>query len=190
MGIFGKKKNKKAKAKEAIEDGVMVEAPVVTAPSVVMTSKEGKQEPLLLDPYNPETGDTDISVNTEYKETFFQKHILRKKQRKAAAAASPSSERDYEMRTAVSEDSSILSPKRAYAACCALPSAVKLVFGGAVAAALAIGAMNFARANIEGQNVAFAGNSYFLVNDLPRLMETMANGQMHQDSCLHGSGSP
>ena len=38
-------------------------------------------------------------------------------------------------------------------------------------------------------NVAFIGNSYFFVNDLPRLMESMSDGHIYQDSCLHGRGS-
>jgi len=38
-------------------------------------------------------------------------------------------------------------------------------------------------------NVAFIGNSYLFVNDIPRLMEAVTGGHMHQDSCIHGSGS-
>lgn len=39
------------------------------------------------------------------------------------------------------------------------------------------------------KNVAFIGNSYFFVNDLPRLFESVTDYKIHQDSCLHGSGS-
>jgi hypothetical protein len=38
-------------------------------------------------------------------------------------------------------------------------------------------------------NVAFIGNSMQYYNDLPRLVETLANGKMHQNSCLHGGAS-
>jgi hypothetical protein len=38
-------------------------------------------------------------------------------------------------------------------------------------------------------NVAFIGNSYFFVNDLPRLFEKVTGDKVFQDSCLHGSGS-
>lgn len=42
---------------------------------------------------------------------------------------------------------------------------------------------------IRDARVAFIGNSYFFVNDLPRLMEAVTGGHISQDSCLHGSGS-
>mmetsp|Transcript_941 Transcript_941/g.1699 ORF Transcript_941/g.1699 Transcript_941/m.1699 type:complete len:569 (+) Transcript_941:34-1740(+) len=38
-------------------------------------------------------------------------------------------------------------------------------------------------------NVAFIGNSYFYVNDLPRFVENIAGGHIFQDSCLHPSSS-
>jgi len=41
----------------------------------------------------------------------------------------------------------------------------------------------------EQLNVAFAGSSYLFVNDVPRLLETIADGQVIQDSCLHAGGS-
>ena len=37
--------------------------------------------------------------------------------------------------------------------------------------------------------VAFAGSSYLFVNDIPRLMEVISDGQVVQDSCLHAGGS-
>lgn len=36
-------------------------------------------------------------------------------------------------------------------------------------------------------NIAFVGNSVTFVNDLPRLMEALSGGRIHQNSCLHGS---
>ena len=38
-------------------------------------------------------------------------------------------------------------------------------------------------------NVAFIGNSYLFVNDIPRLMETISDGHIFQDSCIHAGGS-
>jgi len=37
--------------------------------------------------------------------------------------------------------------------------------------------------------VAFAGSSYLFVNDIPRVMEAISDGQIVQDSCLHAGGS-
>ena len=36
-------------------------------------------------------------------------------------------------------------------------------------------------------NVAFVGNSFQFVNDLPRFLEALSLGKIHQDSMLHGS---
>jgi hypothetical protein len=38
-------------------------------------------------------------------------------------------------------------------------------------------------------NVAFIGNSYLFVNDIPRLMEAVSEGHIYQDSCIHAGGS-
>jgi len=38
-------------------------------------------------------------------------------------------------------------------------------------------------------NVAFVGNSYFYVNDLPRFVEQIAGGHIHQDSVIHNAAS-
>jgi hypothetical protein len=37
--------------------------------------------------------------------------------------------------------------------------------------------------------VAFLGNAYFFVNDIPRLLESLSQGHVHQNSCLHAGGS-
>lgn len=37
--------------------------------------------------------------------------------------------------------------------------------------------------------VAFIGNSYVFVNDIPRLLEAMSTGHVYQNSCLHPGGS-
>lgn len=38
-------------------------------------------------------------------------------------------------------------------------------------------------------SVAFIGNSYLFMNDVPRLMETLSSGKIRQDSCIHPSGT-
>jgi hypothetical protein len=38
-------------------------------------------------------------------------------------------------------------------------------------------------------NVAFLGNAYFFVNDIPRLLEAISQGHVYQNSCLHAGGS-
>ena len=38
-------------------------------------------------------------------------------------------------------------------------------------------------------SVAFVGNSMQYYNDLPRLMEALSGGQIHQNSCLHGDAT-
>ena len=37
--------------------------------------------------------------------------------------------------------------------------------------------------------VAFIGNAYFFVNDIPRLLESLSQGYVYQNSCLHAGGS-
>lgn len=67
---------------------------------------------------------------------------------------------------------------------------LKLALWGVGAVALGAFVMLASPAPIgRDVNVAFIGNSYFFVNDLPRLMESVTGGHMFQDSCLHGSGS-
>jgi hypothetical protein len=41
----------------------------------------------------------------------------------------------------------------------------------------------------EELTVAFVGNAYFFVNDVPRLLRTLSEGRVHQNSCLHAGGS-
>jgi hypothetical protein len=47
-------------------------------------------------------------------------------------------------------------------------------------------------ANIDWEvsyNVAFLGNSYFFVNDIPRAVEAMSAGHIYQNSCIHPGSS-
>eukprot|EP00537_Pseudo-nitzschia_pungens_P009239 CAMPEP_0172380010 /NCGR_PEP_ID=MMETSP1060-20121228/70218_1 /TAXON_ID=37318 /ORGANISM="Pseudo-nitzschia pungens, Strain cf. cingulata" /LENGTH=307 /DNA_ID=CAMNT_0013107755 /DNA_START=336 /DNA_END=1259 /DNA_ORIENTATION=+ len=62
----------------------------------------------------------------------------------------------------------------------------KLLGGGVVA--LALSSMLLTGQNSKTAiSVAFVGNSLAFVNDLPRVVETMSEGQIaKQDSCLHG----
>eukprot|EP00977_Amphora_coffeiformis_P011509 scaffold2767_cov177-Amphora_coffeaeformis.AAC.83 len=40
----------------------------------------------------------------------------------------------------------------------------------------------------EELNVAFIGNSYLFINDIPRIMEAVSEGHIHQESVIHSSG--
>jgi hypothetical protein len=40
----------------------------------------------------------------------------------------------------------------------------------------------------EELNVAFIGNSYFFINDIPRVMETISDYHIYQESVIHSSG--
>jgi hypothetical protein len=66
-----------------------------------------------------------------------------------------------------------------------------MAFVAATAAGAVVAALYTAGRQITDHDikVAFVGNSYVFVNDLPRLMETISDGRITQDSCLHGSGS-
>ncbi|KAL3910214.1 MAG: hypothetical protein SGILL_007782 [Bacillariaceae sp.] len=77
--------------------------------------------------------------------------------------------------------------------CCGLPK----VLAASLAAGAGIGIITYLVAT-RGQaplypanvNVAFVGNSYFYVNDLPRFVENIAaGGHLNQDSVLHNSAS-
>jgi len=40
----------------------------------------------------------------------------------------------------------------------------------------------------EELNVAFIGNSYLFINDIPRIMESISENHIHQESVIHSSG--
>lgn len=44
-------------------------------------------------------------------------------------------------------------------------------------------------AEVLDLQVAFLGNAYFFVNDIPRLLEAVSQGHVYQNSCLHAGGS-
>jgi hypothetical protein len=77
-----------------------------------------------------------------------------------------------------------------------LPAWAKMA-SAAVAALVILGVVGLTRYTVEymantdksSYNVAFIGNSNLFLNDLPRLVETMSQGHMFQDSCLHAGGS-
>jgi hypothetical protein len=77
-----------------------------------------------------------------------------------------------------------------------LPAWVKMA-SAAGAALVILGVVGLTRYTVEymastdksSYNVAFIGNSNIFLNDLPRLVETMSQGHMFQDSCLHAGGS-
>jgi len=98
-------------------------------------------------------------------------------------------------------------PKVGFSACfAAIPAWVKFSLVGAVAASALIGAAvqledtmlgnefyDWQEENFvdwkEEKTVAFIGNSYMFVNDVPRLMEKISHGRIHQDSCINPSAS-
>jgi hypothetical protein len=41
----------------------------------------------------------------------------------------------------------------------------------------------------EDINVAFIGNAYLFVNDVPRVLEAVSEGHVYQNSCLHAGGT-
>lgn len=45
------------------------------------------------------------------------------------------------------------------------------------------------KASLPYYQVAIIGNSMCYYNDLPRLLETLGDGHIQQDSCLHGDAS-
>ena len=47
--------------------------------------------------------------------------------------------------------------------------------------------MFLVQSEIPRINVAFVGNSFQFVNDLPRFLEALSLGKVHQDSMFHGS---
>jgi hypothetical protein len=67
--------------------------------------------------------------------------------------------------------------------------ATALLFLVGLTAIVSVGRFLEEEINYKQKNVAFIGNSNFFVNDLPRLMEALAQGKIFQDSCLHSKGS-
>jgi hypothetical protein len=145
----------------------MSEAPVSTS----AITDDGKDAALLAssrqgDPMDPEEGDADLTVRSDYyKSQDGNKSFMQKMEERATVAA---------------------------AGCLSLPLAYKIALAiGGAAGLLTIGLMMGGSSPVfpSNVNVAFVGNSYFYVNDLPRFMESMSHGHIFQDSCLHNSAS-
>jgi hypothetical protein len=172
MGLFGKKK--------AVAAATSPPAPATTAPYVPPTDR---QEPLLEhddpvvvatesyhDPMDPEEGDADLTVPGAYYNVEKPKN-------------------EGWIQTQIPNLGMKNKAKRLLT-CCGLPASVKWgLIGASVIGVVAYGLIAGATNHKKELNVAFIGNSYFFVNDLPRLMETISGGMIFQDSCLHGSGS-
>lgn len=181
MGLFGKKGKKSseqtsaavAEAEEA--EGAYVAPPEREAPPAPASTPAMTEEPVVATPSDdskeaallstdPENGDADVH-KPEQEQTKVQKMLSNMEQHATVAAAT----------------------------CMSLPLAYKvaLAVGGAVGI-LTLGLVlggGGAPVFPTNVNVAFVGNSYFYVNDLPRFMESMSNGHIFQDSCLHNSAS-
>lgn len=114
---------------------------------------------------DPEEGDTDISLPPTYKVSLEEKraNTLKAKLSKALLFV-------------VGCGGAVTGVKLAIWA---------LLTAGTVALLLLTGPANVG----HELSVAFVGNSYFYVNDLPRLFERVTGDHVFQDSCLHSSGS-
>ena len=166
MGLFGSSK-KKDEVKKDSGDAASPE-PTTTAPSVTVSDKK---EPLLAPQAvpNPPSGDMESVHDDPVKPEQQQEGV------------------DYYQMM----DEAMKKSKAAAAGWCglgALSPAMKCALAGAAVTAIVLFTLLHA-ANSKNKSVAIIGNSYFFVNDLPRLMETISDGHIYQDSCLHGSGS-
>ena len=71
----------------------------------------------------------------------------------------------------------------------AIPEKVRLaIFGGIFAVCMMI-ALGTKKASTPDIKVAFVGNSMIYYNDFPRFMESLSNGHLTQNSCLHGNAN-
>lgn len=98
-------------------------------------------------------------------------------------------------------------PQVGFTAClAAIPLWVKFLAVGAVAAAALAGLTTQLKETMLGEHyfdwqeenfvdwseeksLAFIGNSYMFVNDVPRLMQKISRGKIHQNSCINPSAS-
>eukprot|EP00339_Tiarina_fusa_P001546 CAMPEP_0117001366 /NCGR_PEP_ID=MMETSP0472-20121206/3392_1 /TAXON_ID=693140 ORGANISM="Tiarina fusus, Strain LIS" /NCGR_SAMPLE_ID=MMETSP0472 /ASSEMBLY_ACC=CAM_ASM_000603 /LENGTH=519 /DNA_ID=CAMNT_0004701355 /DNA_START=107 /DNA_END=1666 /DNA_ORIENTATION=+ len=171
MKMFSSKKTtasvKNSKTADSEKGGPPAPAPV-TAPTVEVTDKS-KTEPLL---------------SKDEKEASAPVAVPNPPSGDAEAALKPKYEEPSKL------DMAMLRAKVAIFTCCGIPPIVKyFVVGAVVSGAIIFGLMRAVAAASPQRNVAIIGNSYFFVNDLPRLMESISDGHIYQDSCLHGSGS-
>jgi hypothetical protein len=77
----------------------------------------------------------------------------------------------------------------AYAKIAGLPKAVLAMGALGVAATVAIIAVASGGNSNKEISMAFVGNRFLAINDLPRLMVAMSGGTWNQKSCLHSRGS-
>jgi hypothetical protein len=184
MGFFGNKNKDTVPApkREGSAPAVDKEEPLLCddAPPAAGSSPDWADVEAKHDPMDPEEGDADLSVVSSYY-----------KRDKSAV-----NDNEGWINTKIPD----FDRKRLAAACdtkyllgcCGVPAAVKYaLWGGAAVAVIALAMISGGSPGTfnKNVNVAFVGNSYFFVNDLPRLMERVSDGKIFQDSCLHGSGS-
>jgi hypothetical protein len=145
------------------------------------------------DLYDPEEGDADLSVTNSYyqhntKATPESDAYPGDKYGADGAAAGE----DGGIETKIPNFGTKAWLAGLLASFAAIPATVKLALAAsALAGVVAWGLLTGGNSIPIGRNVnvAFIGNSYMYVNDLPRMMETMSEGHIFQDSCLHGQGS-
>lgn len=186
MKLFGRKKQ---------SENVVAHADSKPESIIAATSSEERKEPLLnmveviesapckVEDTKPNLNDPEEGDSSRYHESKGE----------AMDPASLEHDEETEIETKI--------PNKNFKAYCggclagisALPPTIKYTLAVVVAAGLVI--MGFVAASgnsipiTRDLNVAFVGNSYIYVNDLPRMMEVMSDGHIFQDSCLHAQGS-
>ncbi|VEU33600.1 unnamed protein product [Pseudo-nitzschia multistriata] len=187
MGLFGKKKSKASKEQassysppDVVSSSTEVEA-VVPGEDGVMVSGNGSVTSLGSDDSKKEyliDGEEEIESNTTDQIMEFVN--------KTKATAISYKDKGMEQITVIS------------ATVLAWWFSLSKVTQVALLAGAAIGAVTIVVAAAAGGrspafpshiNVAFAGNSYFYANDLPRFVESIGNGHVTQDSVVHNSAS-
>lgn len=181
MGLFNKLKKSQQTKNDASADDVYVPpaggpedvqaaaaAPSPAPMSSGAVSDTGKDALLASsykgDPMDPEEGDADLTVRTDYYKAGGEQTFLQ----------------NLEERVTVATAGFV-------SFFTALPLTHKVAaVAGVAAVLLTVGILASKPRNVS---VAFVGNSYFYVNDLPRFMESMSHGHIYQDSVLHNSAS-
>lgn len=79
------------------------------------------------------------------------------------------------------------SRRRAFLSVFVFWSVVAIIGSSSLLILSARGVWLLVQRDIPRINVAFVGNSFQFVNDLPRFLEALSLGNIHQDSMLHGS---
>jgi hypothetical protein len=179
MGLFGKKNKRSGSNRAASTEGEYTapESTTVGAVDIVETSQTNAQ------PASVKATGSDSSEDSK------KKALLSDEEHASEDDLNKPSYEDKSLKDKLMEHLTVMWA--AILGCCGLPK----VLAASLAAGAGIGIITYLVAT-RGQapiypahiNVAFVGNSYFYVNDLPRFVENIAaGGQVYQDSVLHNS---